>query len=195
MPSPGERQRRYRAVIGHFATGVSVITGQGPAGPGGMTANAVCSLSLEPLLLLVCFENTARTLPVIRQAGRFAVNVLATDQRLLSHVFASKRPEPEKFDGVTHHLHRGVPLLDGTHAWLVCALRELVPAGDHTIAIGEVLDMDHADDREPLIWYRGQYRTLAPEPLPPAPVPAETPGTPPPAAPAADPPPPPDPTA
>ncbi|MGI8801818.1 MAG: flavin reductase family protein [Solirubrobacteraceae bacterium] len=155
------RQQRYRAVMGHFATGVSVITGWGPDGPGGMTANAVCSLSLEPLLLLVCFENTARTLPIVREAGRFAVNVLAADQHGLSDVFASKRAEREKFDTVAYELRDDVPLLVDTLAWLVCDLRELVPAGDHTIAIGAVSDMGHAAGREPLLWYRGGYRKVA----------------------------------
>ena len=157
-----EPRDRYRQVIGHFATGVSVITGSGPTGPGGMTANAVCSLSLEPLLLLVCFENTARTLPIVRHAARFAVNVLASDQRHLSDVFASKRPEATKFEAVAHRVHDGVPLLDGTLAWLACDLRELVPAGDHTILIGAVTDMAHTPARDPLLWYGGRYRTLAP---------------------------------
>jgi 3-hydroxy-9,10-secoandrosta-1,3,5(10)-triene-9,17-dione monooxygenase reductase component len=148
-------------VIGHFATGVSVITGHGPGGSGGMTANAVCSLSLEPLLLLVCFENTARTLPIVRHAGRFAVNVLASDQRELSDVFASKLPEHEKLETVAYELHDGVPLLHGTLAWLVCDLRQDVPAGDHTILIGEVTNMAHAPGRDPLIWYRGDYTRLA----------------------------------
>ena len=163
MTAPGDRQRRYRAVIGHFATGISVVTGLGPAGLGGMTANAVCSLSLEPLLLLVCFENRARTLPIVREAGRFAVNVLARDQRPLSDVFASKRAEHEKFDTVPYELHDGVPLLLDTVAWLICDLRELIPAGDHTIAIGRVSDMGHADGRQPLIWYRGRYHDLGAE--------------------------------
>ena len=148
-------------MIGHFATGVSVITGDGPGGSGGMTANAVCSLSLEPLLLLVCFENTARTLPIVRHAGRFAVNVLASDQRQVSDVFASKLPEHEKLKTVPHELRHGVPLLEGTLAWLVCTLRQLVPAGDHTILIGEVVEMAHAPGRDPLIWYRGDYSRLA----------------------------------
>ncbi len=162
MSTSGQRHQRYRAVIGHFATGVSVITGSGSAGPGGMTANAVCSLSLEPLALLVCFENTARTLPIIREARRFAVNVLASDQHRLSEVFASKRPEAEKFDAVAYELRDGIPLLSGTLAWLICDLRELVPAGDHTIAIGAVTEMAHDDTgRDPLIWYRGGYRALA----------------------------------
>ena len=163
MTATGDRQRRYRAVIGHFATGISVVTSLGPAGLGGMTANAVCSLSLEPLLLLVCFENRARTLPIVREAGRFAVNVLAQDQRSLSDVFASKRAEHEKFAAAPYELRDGVPLLLDTVAWLICDLQELIPAGDHTIAIGRVSDMGHAGGRPPLVWYRGRYRNLSPE--------------------------------
>jgi 3-hydroxy-9,10-secoandrosta-1,3,5(10)-triene-9,17-dione monooxygenase reductase component len=156
-----DRRRRYRAVIGHFATGVCVVTGQGPTGPGGMTANALCSLSLDPLLLLVCFENTARTLPIIRSSGRFAVNILAADQLPTSLLFASKLAEADKFSDVDYELRSGVPVLAGSLAWLVCDLREFVAAGDHEIAIGAVTEMDHSDDREPLLWYGGDYRTIA----------------------------------
>jgi flavin reductase (DIM6/NTAB) family NADH-FMN oxidoreductase RutF len=156
-------------VIGHFATGVAVITGQGPDGPGGMTANALCSLSLDPLLLLVCFENTARTLPIIRGSRRFAVNILATDQLDTSLVFASKLAEADKFADVDHELRSGVPVLRGSLAWLVCDLREFVAAGDHEIAIGAVTEMEHSVDREPLLWYGGAYRTIGhPPPLPAA---------------------------
>ncbi|GAC1438940.1 MAG: flavin reductase family protein [Solirubrobacteraceae bacterium] len=149
----------YRAVIGHFATGVAVITAEGAAGPGGMTANALCSLSLDPLLLLVCFENTARTLPIVREAGRFGVNILSEGQSRLSRTFASKRGEQQKFEDVGWERRDGVPVLDGTIAWLTCELRELLPAGDHTIGIGAVIDAGHAAGGEPLVWYRGRYGT------------------------------------
>jgi len=104
-----------------------------------MTANALCSLSLDPLLALVCFENRARTLPIVRAAERFAVNVLASDQEHLAGVFASKLPEGEKLGGVDHRLVDGVPVIDGALAWATCDLRELIAGGDHTIAIGEVV--------------------------------------------------------
>ena len=83
---------RFRAVMGHFATGVTVVTAEHPDGPVGMTANAVCSLSLDPLLLLVCFDNGSRTLPVVRDTGRFGVNVLALGQDHLARRFAGKLP-------------------------------------------------------------------------------------------------------
>ena len=102
-----------------------------------MTANALCSLSLDPLLALVCFENRARTLPIVRETERFAVNLLAADQTELARVFASKLPESEKLDGVDHRLVDDVPVLDGVVAWATCELQELIPGGDHTIAIGQ----------------------------------------------------------
>jgi flavin reductase (DIM6/NTAB) family NADH-FMN oxidoreductase RutF len=148
----------FREVFGRFATGVAVITGSGPAGLGGMTANALCSLSLEPLLALVCFENQARTLPIVREAGRFGVNLLTVDQEELAGVFASKLPEAEKLDGVPHRIRHGVPLIEGALAWAACNLRELIAGGDHTIAIGEVTALGLGSG-EPLLWYSGRYHT------------------------------------
>lgn len=150
----------FREVFGRFATGVAVITSSSPAGHGGMTANGLCSLSLDPLLALVCFENGARTLPIVREAGRFAINLLSAEQESLARVFASKLPEHEKLEGVSHHLETGLPVVDRSLAWAICELRELISGGDHTIAIGEVtaLGLGHGD---PLLWYRGRYH-LAP---------------------------------
>lgn len=160
MPSAPDPDR-YRTVFGHFATGVAVITVAGPAGEGGMTANAVCSVSLDPLLALACFEQTARTLPLVRDTGRFAVNVLRSGSEDIARVFASKVPEGEKLRDVPHRLEGGMPILDDALAWIVCEVRELIPAGDHEIAIGEVVAMDLADG-DPLLWYRGAYRRLDP---------------------------------
>ena len=98
---------RFRAVMGRFATGVTVVTVAGPLGPVGMTANAVCSLSLDPVLLLVCFDNGARTLPIVRERERFGVNVLAAGQEQLARLFAAKLPETKKFAGVAHSVREG----------------------------------------------------------------------------------------
>jgi flavin reductase (DIM6/NTAB) family NADH-FMN oxidoreductase RutF len=152
-------QQQFRVVMGHFATGVAVVTGSGPAGAVGMTTNAICSLSVDPLLVLVCFDNTARTLPVVRNTGRFGVNVLRTGQEGLSGHFASKLPPEEKFELVEHRSEQGVPILDAALAWLACELRELVPGGDHTIGIGAVLSMGQSAG-EPLVWYRGSYTSV-----------------------------------
>jgi flavin reductase (DIM6/NTAB) family NADH-FMN oxidoreductase RutF len=150
--------QRFREVMAHFTTGVTVVTANSDTGPVGMTANAVCSLSLEPLLLLVCFANEARTLPPVKTSKRFGVNVLAAGQEDLARLFASKLPEEEKFAGVQHSVHDGIPVLDGVLAWVGCTLTELIPGGDHTIGIGAVTAAEAANAGEPLIWYRGEYR-------------------------------------
>jgi len=151
--------RVFREVFGRFATGVAVITTAGVAGSGGMTANALCSLSLDPLLTLVCFENRARTLPIVRDHGHFAINILSSTQLELARVFASKVPEAEKLKGVAYRLVSGAPIIEGAHAWAVCQLRELIAGGDHTIAIGEVVELGLGDGR-PLLYYQGRYQDL-----------------------------------
>jgi flavin reductase (DIM6/NTAB) family NADH-FMN oxidoreductase RutF len=156
MSTPEPDAELFREVFGRFPTGVAVITSVGPAGAGGMTANALCSLSLRPLLALVCFENDARTLPIVREAQRFAVNVLSAGQQELAGLFASKMPEAEKLEGVPHRLEHGLPIIDGTLAWAACELRELIAGGDHTIAIGEPVAMGLGAG-EPLLWFEGSY--------------------------------------
>jgi flavin reductase (DIM6/NTAB) family NADH-FMN oxidoreductase RutF len=161
LSSPALDTLRYRQVIGHFTTGVAIVTCNGRDGPTGLTTNAIASVSLEPLLLLVCFDNASRTLPAVRDARRFCVNVLRAGQDDLARVFASKRVGREKFESVTHMDAHGVPVLDGALAWLACDLADLYPAGDHTIGIGEVTHMDADGDGEPLVWFRGAYGTFA----------------------------------
>ena len=153
--------RAFRDAIGHFPTGVTVVTATGPDGPAGMTTNAVTSLSLDPMLLLVCFESSSRTLEVVRASRRFAVNVLRAEDGDLAAVFASKRVGAEKFADVTHAESHGVPVLDRALAWIACELRELRPAGDHEIGIGEVLGTGAGQAGDPLVFYRGAYTTIA----------------------------------
>jgi flavin reductase (DIM6/NTAB) family NADH-FMN oxidoreductase RutF len=152
--------------MGHFATGVAIVTCQSSNGPSGLTTNALASVSLDPLLLLVCFDNGSRTLPAVRAAGRFAVNILSAEQEDLASVFASKRVAHEKFEAATHLLAHGVPVLDGALAWLACDLRQLVPAGDHTIGIGEVTHFDLDEEQDPLVFYDGELRRLTRSPTP-----------------------------
>ena len=150
---------RFRAVMGHFATGVAVVTVDTTDGPQGMTANAVASLSLDPVLVLVCFDNGARTLPEVERAKRFGVNVLASDQEHLARRFASK--EDSKFADIPHTVHDGIPVLDGALAWVGCELERLVPGGDHTIGIGAVHAAELGGEGiEPLVWFRGGYGAL-----------------------------------
>ena len=149
----------YRSAISHFATGVTVVTTTGPDGPAGMTANAICSLSLDPLLMLVCLEQTARTLAAVRQSRRLAVNVLAQHQQALASVFASKAPEAEKLLGVGFDEVDGVPVLHETVAWLTGDLEELLPGGDHLIGVTAVRTVG-SPGGDPLVYYRGGYHSL-----------------------------------
>jgi len=166
--SEADRQRDYRDTIGHFATGVTIVTSSGPDGPAGMTTNAVTSVSLHPLLLLVCFDHRSRTLDVVRASGRFGVNILGRDDERLAAVFASKALALEKFEAIVGELPgpgwseaHGVPVLASALAWIACELRELRTVGDHAIGIGEVLGMAAPDGREPLVYHRGAYTTVA----------------------------------
>jgi 3-hydroxy-9,10-secoandrosta-1,3,5(10)-triene-9,17-dione monooxygenase reductase component len=161
--TPEAHRQRFRAVMGHFTTGVAVVTAQGDDGAVGMTTNALTSLSLDPLLLLVCFDHEARTLPVVRERRRFAVNILRAGQEEMSGRFASKLPVDRKFGDVAHTLQEGAPVLDDALAWVVCELRELLPGGDHVIGIGEVVAMGHGEG-EPLVWYRGSYLNHSSQP-------------------------------
>lgn len=148
----------YRDTMGRFATGVCVVTALSPHGPAGLTTNAVSSLSLEPPLLIVCFDNASRTLPIVLEAGRFAVNVLRRGQQELAETFASKDLLPaEKFEAVTHTVDHGVPVIDGALAWLACDLEATHPGGDHTIGVGAVTQLE-AEEGDPLLFFRGAYQ-------------------------------------
>lgn len=155
-------QAEWRRLLGRWATGVSVVTSQGENGPRGCTANSLTSLSLDPLLLLVCFDLRANTLAAVRQSGRFCVNVLSADQEAVSREFATKRQD-ERFALASYTLIEGAPVLDGCAAWLVCAVEDDLPGGDHAIVIGRPVRGDSTEE-EPLIFFRGVYWTLATRP-------------------------------
>ena len=152
--------RQFRDTLGRFPTGVAVVTAMGPDGPAGLTTNAFTSLSLDPPLVLVCFDRASRTLPVVREAGRFAVNVLRAGQEDLARLFAGKAPHTEKFDAVTHSVDHGAPVLDDALAWLVCDVEALHPGGDHEIGVGEVTALGSDPDGEPLVFIDGRFRAL-----------------------------------
>jgi len=150
----------FRQVLGHFASGVTVVTTTGEDGrPTGLTASAFASVSLEPPLVLVCVDHKAESYPALRERGRFAVNVLTAAQEDVSRRFATTRLD--KFEGVPHRAGAlGVPLLDGALAQLECVTVSAHPEGDHTIFVGRV---EHARDDagEPLLYYRGRYSRLS----------------------------------
>ncbi|GJE27670.1 alpha/beta fold hydrolase [Methylobacterium organophilum] len=153
---PAAAPKRFRNALGAFATGVTVVTTlQEDGEPRGFTANSFSSVSLDPPLVSICIARTASSHPVFKAAPRFAVNILAQDQRDVSGVFASKRPD--KFEQVAWASGAtGSPVLEGCAAWFDCRLHQVVAAGDHDILIGEVVDFD-GSGRMPLGYCRGAY--------------------------------------
>ena len=140
--------------MGQFATGVAVVTARGPAG---LTTNAFTSLSLDPMLVLVCLDLESRTLAAVREHRRLAVNVLSKAQRELAVTFAGKTAHKAKFRDVDWRERSGVPVLEGTVAWVAGQVLELIPGGDHVIAIASVENGD-APGGEPLLFHAGEYR-------------------------------------
>jgi flavin reductase (DIM6/NTAB) family NADH-FMN oxidoreductase RutF len=155
-------EARFREVIGHFATGVTVVTARDEEGfPVGLTVSALTSVSLQPTLLLICLQRDAESHDQIVQCGVFAANILAAHQGPLAMDFAQSPPE-DRFQGLeVSDAPLGSPLLPGTLAWLECRVREVWPGGDHSVILGEVTACE-AQPGEPLLFYRSQLRGIMP---------------------------------
>jgi flavin reductase (DIM6/NTAB) family NADH-FMN oxidoreductase RutF len=155
--------KEFRAAVGTFATGVTVVTTRGEEHAYGMTANAFSSVSLDPPLILVCVMTPSEGGDHIRRNGCFAVNILHSDQEPLSRYFAS-RDRPRGRDAFREVPHRigvsGSPLLEGAAGYLDCRLNAEHLAGDHLIFIGEVLDLGFDPEASPLVFHGGQYRIV-----------------------------------
>jgi flavin reductase (DIM6/NTAB) family NADH-FMN oxidoreductase RutF len=153
----------FRQVAGSFASGVTVITTGFDGRYHGMTASAFCSLSLDPLQIIVCVDRSAHTLPLLQESGCFNVNILGSAQEDLSRIFASKdAPQRATFEGIDHTLTKqGVPLLTGAIATFQCRVAQQFDGGDHIIVVGEVEDASVEDGQDPLLYFRGRYRHLA----------------------------------
>lgn len=155
----------FRRVTGAFATGVTVITVErDPGVVHGMTANSFTSVSLDPLLVLVCVDHDARLLSFLKSQRRFGVSILREEQQALSEHFAKceQTPEADARLGIRYRwTSSGIPLLNDALAQLACNVVGEHPAGDHTIFIGEVESME-CFDGQPLLFHRGRYRRLAP---------------------------------
>lgn len=155
MPFDSKKQRK---ILGHFATGVTVVTTGGIAGLHGMTANAVASLSLDPPLVLVAVDKRALTLDHLKQNRCFAVNILRLDQEEISRRFAM--PGPKDFSDLkTTSGATCSPILADCLAYLDCKVVDILPGGDHEIFVGEILAGEHHGG-EPLLYYAGGYRRL-----------------------------------
>lgn len=149
----------FRQAMGLLPTGVTVVTAPGPGGPAGATANAVTSLSLDPMMMLACLDRGSRTLLAVQAADAFGVNVLAADQAETARAFASKAPVAEKWTGIEWDDLEGVPALGGCIASVACSLRDVISAGDHVIVTGDVRAVTSREG-EPLVFHRGAYRGL-----------------------------------
>jgi 3-hydroxy-9,10-secoandrosta-1,3,5(10)-triene-9,17-dione monooxygenase reductase component len=146
---------RFREVLGHFPTGVAVVTTADDEGPTGFTCQAFHALSLEPALVVFAPSRTSQSWPRIERTGVFCANILSDTQEALSRVFATK--SQRKFDGVGWRPGTtGSPILDGALAWVDCRLEVAHDGGDHLVAIGRVLEMG-VGQGHPLVFYRGGF--------------------------------------
>ena len=155
-------QAEFRKALGCFATGVTVITVDRDGEVHGMTANAFTSVSLDPMLVLVCVDHRARTHTHLHAKKRFGINVLCDNQRLISEYYARAAETHQhaeeagaRFDRTRH----GTPVLHGALAYLECRLQTAHDAGDHTIFIAEVEDAT-VGQGNPLLFFRGKYQEI-----------------------------------
>lgn len=151
----------FREVLGHFGSGVVVVSATVDGEPLGLTCQSFASVSLEPPLVSFCVSRTSHRYPRIRDTGRFCVNVLADDQAELSRAFAVD--DPRRWAGVVWERPADAdsPVLAGAHAWIDCRLEAELAAGDHTIVLGRVTALAADSSRHPLLYYRGEYRLLS----------------------------------
>ncbi|HVL27861.1 MAG TPA: flavin reductase family protein [Acidimicrobiales bacterium] len=154
-------EARFRSVLGHFATGVTVVAGVDGGEPLGLSVNSFTSVSLDPPLVAFCAARSSSTWPRLRSVGAFTVNVLAQHQEYLSRRFAAR--DRDKFRGLRWWAApSGAPVIDEVLAWIDCTLEAEYGAGDHMIVVGRVQELDVAVEGRPLIFYRGGYGRFEP---------------------------------
>jgi flavin reductase (DIM6/NTAB) family NADH-FMN oxidoreductase RutF len=159
--SNGPSKDDFRNVMGHFATGVTVVTTAYKGEVRGMTANSVTSVSLEPLSVLVCVNHEAITHGILAAGGVFCVNVLNEEQEQLSRGCAKPDTPEARLEGIAYHLGAsGAPILDDAHAYLDCRVSKTMEFGTHTIFVGEAVDLGVGQGK-PLLFYRGKYARMA----------------------------------
>lgn len=145
--------REFRNTMGRFATGVTIITTEHNGSIHGMTANAFLSVSLEPPLVLISVDNRAKLHGLVAASGRYGVSFLAADQEAFSNHFAGRSQEGLTIPFVERH---GLPVIEGAVGHIITRVIETVPAGDHTLYVGQVEYLAWRDD-EPLLFYAGKY--------------------------------------
>ncbi|MFF4231031.1 flavin reductase family protein [Streptomyces sp. NPDC001820] len=151
----------FRRVLGHFATGVTVVTAYDEDGPAGFACQSFASLSLDPPLIAFMVARTSTTWPRIARAGAFCVNVIGAHQGELCRGFAVSGAD--KFAGVAHTASpaTGSPLLDAVPAWIDCTIQAVHTGGDHLIVVGRVAALGAEDEGAPLLFHRGKFGRLA----------------------------------
>lgn len=155
-------KNELRRVMGHFATGVTIITTVSASGQmHGLTANAFTSVSLEPPLLLISVDKKAESYPCFEQSKVFTVNILSDSQEALSRKFAVTGTGSDKFTGVAFRAGgNGAPIILGAIAHIECRLYASYEGGDHTLFLGEILEAETREGK-PLLFYRGGYRGIS----------------------------------
>lgn len=166
VPSPAATadRERFRQGMRHLAAGVSVITTCHEGDRAGLTATAVCSVSADPPLLLVCVNRKVRAHDLIRESGRICVNVLSAEQQQVGETFGSPNVEDRFSVGQWTTLETGAPVLEGALASFDCQVYKEIPAATHTIFLASVLAVQHQPDQEALAYFDGAYCALPPRP-------------------------------
>ena len=163
-----DERHRLRALMGNFATGVTVVAARHGPFMAGMTANAIATISVDPPILMASIARKAETHIAVVGSHAFSVSVLADDQEWLAECFAqpTTADKLKRFcDAPWHEAETGSPILEGALAYFDCRLTERHDGGDHTIFLGEIVAAGYREDAVPLIWYGSRYRRLAPEPV------------------------------
>jgi flavin reductase (DIM6/NTAB) family NADH-FMN oxidoreductase RutF len=161
LPHQEVEEARFRQVLGHFATGVTVVTAVDAGEPVGLSVNSFTSVSLDPPLVAFCAALGSSSWARMREVGTFCVNILATDQEDVCRVFASK--VHDKFRGLAWRPSPlGGAVLGGVLAWIDCDVESEQVAGDHVLVIGRVRDLDVVREGGPLVFYRGGYGRFEP---------------------------------
>ncbi|HKS92956.1 MAG TPA: flavin reductase family protein [Tepidiformaceae bacterium] len=162
-PRPPVHPDDFKGALGSWAAGVTIVTTKHDEGMYGITVSSFSSLSVDPLLILVCVMNSNHMARLIPESKRFAVSILADDQSEVSGYFAvsGRDPGPD-FGGIEYvEWHTGAPIISGALAHLDCELEAAIPGGDHTIMIGRVVGAASNPDAKPLLYYRRGYRTVS----------------------------------
>ena len=164
MPTPSLSSIEFRKALGHFTTGVTVVTVEREPGKvHGMTANSFTSVSLDPMLILVCVDQRAKLLPLLKKKKSFGVSVLKAGQEAISEYFAKGEQSAEAEERLSIRYRRtssGIFVLDNALLQLSCSVMASHVAGDHTIFVGEVEEAE-VHEGEPLLYFRGEYRRMA----------------------------------